>query len=395
MIREKRAIGSGGAVARWWGVLLALTLLAPLVPARVAGADVGPRTVWVAGAGQTIDGVFLDVWRISKALLGNPISAERREVVAVEPGVEASERVVQYFAGGALVYLPEEEAGSQAGLLPLGAWALSSDQERYPTRLAGTFQPGTATCDGLETGQCRLFPETGHTVRLAFKAFWDTNGGERLIGIPLTGELRDRDGWTVQYFTRAVVRWTVGGAVVARAVGSEWAERQGLTLTPIPQPDGVPAYDEALFHPAPVEEEGVAPDPALGPGPQRGEAKEIVVSISQQRMWAYADGEVVLTSLVSTGVGDLPDTVTPIGQFRILNMLTRQTMSGVIGGESYRVENVPWVMYFDTDGNALHGAYWHDNFGTPMSHGCVNLPLDIAEILYAFADEGTAVTVLP
>jgi hypothetical protein len=376
-----------------WAIVVALMLLAPFVPAGAARAEVGPRTVWVAGAGHTVDGVFLQTWRAAKALLGNPISEERWEVVATEPGANPSERTVQYFDGGVLVYLPEAAPGEQAGLLPLGGWALESDRERYPTRMADSWATGTDTCDTYDPGQCRLFPETGHVVRLAFKAFWDTNGGERLIGIPLTGELRDRDGWTVQYFTRAVVRWTVGGPVITRALGAELADLRGLVRGPITQPEGVPAYDEALFHPEPTVAAG-APGPDWGPGPQRGEAKEIVISIAQQRLWAYANGDLLLTSLVSTGVGDHPDTVTPTGEFRILNKLPLQTMSGVIGGESYRVEHVPWVMYFDTDGNALHGAYWHENFGTPMSHGCVNLPLPIAESLYTWADEGTAVTVV-
>ena len=49
----------------------------------------------------------------------------------------------------------------------------------------------------------------------------------------------------------------------------------------------------------------------------------------------------------------------------------------------YGVENVPNVLYFSLDAEALHGAYWHNNFGNPMSHGCVNLPLDVA----AFVEE--------
>ncbi len=70
-------------------------------------------------------------------------------------------------------------------------------------------------------------------------------------------------------------------------------------------------------------------------------------------------------------------------------------MKGLIGGEYYNVPEVPSVMYFTDVGHAIHGAYWHNNFGTPMSHGCVNLPLDVAEWLYRWASEGTPVTVLP
>jgi lipoprotein-anchoring transpeptidase ErfK/SrfK len=61
--------------------------------------------------------------------------------------------------------------------------------------------------------------------------------------------------------------------------------------------------------------------------------------------------------------------------------------------ESYDVEDVPNVLYFNQEAEALHGAYWHDNFGTPMSHGCVNLPLDVADFLFEWAPLGTEVVV--
>ena len=71
--------------------------------------------------------------------------------------------------------------------------------------------------------------------------------------------------------------------------------------------------------------------------------KAIVVSISQQMLWAYKGDEVVLNSYVSTG---RPDFDTPIGSFAVLTKLPSQTMEGVIGGEYYNVPDVPWVLYF-------------------------------------------------
>ena len=119
--------------------------------------------------------------------------------------------------------------------------------------------------------------------------------------------------------------------------------------------------------------------------------KAIVVSLSQQRMWVYKGDTVVLTSLVSTGRAGFE---TPTGTFSILTKLPSQTMSGVIGGEYYNVPDVPNVMYFTNEGHALHGTYWHNNFGTPMSHGCVNLPMDVAAWLYNWAPVGTPVFVV-
>ena len=120
--------------------------------------------------------------------------------------------------------------------------------------------------------------------------------------------------------------------------------------------------------------------------------KSIVVSISQQMLWAYKGEQVVLSSYVSTGKAGFD---TPIGSDVILSKLTSQTMAGVIGGEYYNVPDVPNVMYFTNGGHALHGTYWHSSFGTPMSHGCVNLPMDVAAWLFQWAPIGTPVLIVP
>jgi lipoprotein-anchoring transpeptidase ErfK/SrfK len=118
--------------------------------------------------------------------------------------------------------------------------------------------------------------------------------------------------------------------------------------------------------------------------------KAIVVSISHQMLWAQKGDQVVLSSYVSTGRAGFD---TPVGSFSVLSKLPSQTMAGVIGGEYYNVPDVPDVMYFTNEGHALHGTYWHNNFGTPMSHGCVNLPMDVAAWLYDWAPVGTPVQI--
>ena len=120
--------------------------------------------------------------------------------------------------------------------------------------------------------------------------------------------------------------------------------------------------------------------------------KAIVVSISRQVVWAFRGEKVVLSSYVSTGKAGFD---TPTGSFAVLTKLPLQTMEGVIGGEYYNVPDVPSVLYFTDRGHALHGTYWHNNFGTPMSHGCVNLPLDVAAWLYNWAPVGTPVLIVP
>jgi hypothetical protein len=132
-----------------------------------------------------------------------------------------------------------------------------------------------------------------------------------------------------------------------------------------------------------------------GPGRWQSGVEEVVVSLGAQRLWAYEGEQLVLTTFVSTGTAESPEVVTPVGQFRVLVKLPMETMTGTVNGEPYQVEDVPYVMYFTDEGHALHGTYWHNSFGTPMSHGCVNLPMDVAEWMFRWAPEGTAVTIIP
>ncbi|MFZ6028358.1 MAG: L,D-transpeptidase [Chloroflexota bacterium] len=122
--------------------------------------------------------------------------------------------------------------------------------------------------------------------------------------------------------------------------------------------------------------------------------KRIVVSIRNQTLTAYEGERIVLTSLVSTGrstrqkEGAIP-TETPIGDFRIRKKCPNVHMgNGNLTSDilAYELPGVPWVMFFDPNGVALHGTYWHDNFGVRMSHGCVNLPNDVARWLYRWTD---------
>ena len=120
--------------------------------------------------------------------------------------------------------------------------------------------------------------------------------------------------------------------------------------------------------------------PAKGNG-----ARWIDVNLSEQRVYAY-EGDVIVNSfIVSTGTARTP-TVT--GKFKIWIKLKSTTMSG----PGYHLTNVPYAMYF-YKGYGLHGTYWHNNFGTPISHGCVNLTTADAGWLYNWAFEGTEVNV--
>ncbi len=113
--------------------------------------------------------------------------------------------------------------------------------------------------------------------------------------------------------------------------------------------------------------------------------KWIEVILAEQRLIAWEDGRMVMTTLVSTGAQDTP---TVRGVFRIYRKLDSQHMRG----RGYDLPNVPYVMYFKGS-YAMHGTYWHNNFGQPMSHGCVNIPTGKAAWLYGWAPLGTVVVV--
>ncbi|HEY5983674.1 MAG TPA: L,D-transpeptidase family protein [Anaerolineales bacterium] len=121
------------------------------------------------------------------------------------------------------------------------------------------------------------------------------------------------------------------------------------------------------------------------PGDVSGGTHWIDVNLSQQMVYAYAGDTIVNSFLVSTGTYLTP-TVT--GKYKIWVKLRYSDMSGA----DYYLPNVPFIMYFYKD-YGLHGTYWHSNFGTPMSHGCVNLSIPDAEWLYNFSSVGTVVNV--
>jgi lipoprotein-anchoring transpeptidase ErfK/SrfK len=149
---------------------------------------------------------------------------------------------------------------------------------------------------------------------------------------------------------------------------------------------GTLSMDYVADTPTPEAPPYVAPTAAApNPGGVTGGTHWIDVDLSQQMVYAYAGDTVVNSFVVSTGTWMTP-TVT--GKYKIWIKLRYSDMSG----PDYYLPNVPYVMYF-YKGYGLHGTYWHNNFGTPMSHGCVNLSIPDAEWLYNFSYEGTVVNV--
>jgi hypothetical protein len=122
-------------------------------------------------------------------------------------------------------------------------------------------------------------------------------------------------------------------------------------------------------------------------------SKRIIVDLSEEMLYAYDGDTLFMQEPISTGLDQTP---TPRGTFTIYEKTPSRYMQGPILGVSdqvYDLPGVPWNLYFTVDGAVIHGAYWHNSFGHPWSHGCVNLPPQKAKELYLWADVGMTVTV--
>jgi hypothetical protein len=115
----------------------------------------------------------------------------------------------------------------------------------------------------------------------------------------------------------------------------------------------------------------------------------IDVSIANQTLVAYEGMTPVYATLVSTGEAGLDDPETTkstvTGEFRIFAKHLTTTMSSEVVGEEFQLKDIPYVQYFQ-EGYALHAAYWHDDFGIPRSHGCINLAPEDARWLFDWTE---------
>jgi lipoprotein-anchoring transpeptidase ErfK/SrfK len=350
-------------------------------PAAVRHQWTPPRTVFIPQTGQTIDGVFLDFWRNNSGITnyGYPVTPEFQE----------NGHVVQYYEYARFEYWSDDPGGSVVHLGAIGqelrphlvlrtvpALAVGSAKRNASSDLATMSRAwlplGEDTATKPNTNTWRYVPETRHSVQFGFKAFWEATGEASYLGNPLTEEYV-LNGVTYQIFERGQLAWTKKKDVWIVKLGEQLAKRYKLDTKPRPQGD-VPIYDEGLFTPP-------APPP---------DEHWIEVNLSEQFLTAWEGDIAVNSTYVSTG---RPGFDTPTGTFFINTKLESEDMEGVIGGEYYNVPSVPYVMYFTDYGHALHGTYWHSNFGSVMSHGCVNLPMDFAAWLYDWASVGTRVEI--
>ena len=158
------------------------------------------------------------------------------------------------------------------------------------------------------------------------------------------------------------------------------------TSTPSPTPTHTPT---ATSTPTPTSTPTHTPTPTRGPTKVPADKSEsekwIEIDLSDQRIFAHEGQRTVLKARVSTGISRYP---TIRGRFKIYVKYRTTRMRG----PGYDLPNVPWAMFFRGD-YAIHGAYWHNSFGRPMSHGCVNMKPAEAKWLFNWAPKGTLVVI--
>jgi hypothetical protein len=312
---------------------------------------------------------FLRFWRQHGGVMifGYPISEE-----IVEDG-----RIVQYFERARFEFHPE---------------MLGQDEQIQLSLLGRELTQGRSFPDGSPDGGTIYFPETKHTLSGKFLQFWEKRGGLPIFGYPISEpfeEASPSDGQVrvTQYFERARFEFhpeALGGFY------HQQAEALGLRLA------GLYEVQLADFGRQVARQKGYdfANSSKLAGAPDWSPtvwSRRIDVDLSAQQLTAYEGDTPVFHAAIATGKDGFN---TPTGSYAIYSQYEMQTMTGSGGGETWYVPDIPWVQYV-VGGVALHGTYWHDQWGSGvrMSHGCINLNIDDAQWLFEWADVGTAVDI--
>jgi hypothetical protein len=205
-------------------------------------------------------------------------------------------------------------------------------------------------------GGARLGDDTGWAVPIAF--VWPRYGAQ----LAWTTNTAAGGGVNRQLFVRTPVPIV---ETLADKTGKPTAYRIGAA-------EWIAASDVRVFQPAP-------PPPMLEPG-----ERWIDVDLDTQILVAFEGELPVYATLVSSGGTTTP---TETGVYRMWLKESEADMKGLNGEDPYSVATVPWTQFFSPEkGLALHTAYWHDQFGTRRSHGCVNLAPRDARWLYFWSD---------
>jgi hypothetical protein len=205
----------------------------------------------------------------------------------------------------------------------------------------------------------RLGDDTGLTLPIAF--VWPKGGGASV-----SARHKSVGGGTTRQLSKRTAVAILESFVDAKAVTSAYR------IGPSPESEWVDASAVKLFTPAP-------PPPGLLP-----QERWIDIDLDQQILVAYEGDVAVYATMITSGTALTPSTP---GVYRMWKKVSETDMNGLNGEDPYSVATVPWTQFFSPeDGLAIHTSYWHDNFGTQRSHGCINAAPRDARWLYFWSD---------
>lgn len=328
---------------------------------------------------------------------------DKEALAKTEPGFET--RLPEWLSAGGEIgasYAPEVWLGpGQAAVDPKAAWAEGLTRD-VPDLLQVGGAPGLGgqTRGPDQTVLSTMRPKTGYSLLHTF--LWQ---GRRygltpqmeLVPVDRLRPIRGSDfhgyaiGKDVDY-PFALVR---SPAAKYRS-GTVAPYRAALPLT------GKQAFYNDVLHYETKDGEWISDrlasrldPPKKLPGWAKQGEKWIDINVTKQTLVLYEGETPVYATLVSTGEAGLSDhkttTATKLGIFRIHTKHITATMSSDEVGEEFELRDVPYVMYFDKEGYALHGAYWHDRFGIPKSHGCINLAPEDARRIFHWTEPAVPV----
>lgn len=367
-------------------VAMLLMNIMPGLATKAAAEWSAPRTVYFQETGHTLDQYFLDFWRSNNGWnnYGLPISEE----ITLDNG-----HVVQYLQYARFEYWPEGDANGNTFVLgrvgedlrpaTLQRSMIASSQN--PGGVAGVtdqmkaWLPVAPDSPTAKDANRTYVEATGHTVMGGFRDFWWTTGDVNFLGNPLTEEYKIGDA-TYQVFDYGQLKLTDEYGVQMVPVGEKLTNKFNISTAAVAQGD-IPTYDESLF---------VKPGPSYGNYVAGGGEVWVDINLSWQYMTVYQGSNILMEVTISSGKDGWE---TPTGTYYVQSMLALDTMVGDVAGENWYVPDVPHVLYFTGGGHAIHGTYWHSSFGTRLSHGCINMPLDSAAYLFSIAYVGMRIEI--
>ena len=310
-------------------------------------------TVYDDVRGHHVTGNILDHWlqHGRTRVFGRPIS---------EP-LTTDGKAMQFFEKGVLTEDPDSNEPTGVKALDLGQmWLDAQGEEPAP--------------EAVDTRSAFWLWWTARGVNPDFWPKWLDEGGAFAWGYPITWG-QTFNGQLTQTFQRARFVMTEDGPV-ADPLGEWLAGLRLIDTAPVERQAGILPYRADRFAPdyGPVEE------------------RRVDVDLTAQVANFYAGDQLVYMTLIAGGV---PQSYTTPGTWRIFSRIVDERMQGGSeeDGDQYDLSNVYFTQYFTRSWIALHYAYWHDNFGKPQSHGCVNMRLDDSRWAWHFCDVNTRVVV--